>query len=122
APPPANVCPPPPPAAPAHGHDRKGPPMSTPATTSIPPLRQRPAWAALAKHHEAIRGRQLRKLFAEDPTRGERLTAEGAGLYLDYSKNRVVDETLALLVPLAEQSGLAQGIEAMFPGGHIHVS
>ena len=96
--------------------------MSTPATTSIPPLRQRPAWAALAKHHEAIRGRQLRKLFAEDPTRGERLTAEGAGLYLDYSKNRVVDETLALLVQLAEQSGLAQRIEAMFAGEHINVS
>jgi glucose-6-phosphate isomerase len=96
--------------------------MSTPTTTSITPLRQRPAWAALATHHEAIRDRHLRELFAADPTRGERLTAEGAGLYLDYSKNRVVDETLALLVQLAEQSHLAERIAAMFAGEHINVS
>jgi glucose-6-phosphate isomerase len=96
--------------------------MSTPATTSTMPLRQRPAWAALATHYEAIRGAHLRELFAADPTRGERLTAEGAGLYLDYSKNRVVDETLALLVQLAEQSRLAERIEAMFAGEHINVS
>jgi glucose-6-phosphate isomerase len=96
--------------------------MNTSATTSTTPLRQRPAWAALAKHHELIRGRELRELFAEDPARGERLTAEGAGLYLDYSKNRVTEETLALLVQLAEQSRLTERIEAMFAGEHINVS
>src|SRR5580704_10465099 len=96
--------------------------MNTSATTSTTPLRQRPAWAALAKHHELIRGRELRELFAEDPARGERLTAEGAGLYLDYSKNRVTEETLALLVQLAEQSRLTERIDAMFAGEHINVS
>jgi glucose-6-phosphate isomerase len=96
--------------------------MSTPATTSTTPLRARPAWAALTAHHEAIRGRHLRELFAADPARGERLTAEGAGLYLDYSKNRVVDETLTLLVQLAEQSRLTERIEAMFAGERINVS
>ncbi len=62
------------------------------------PLRQRPAWKALQQHHREIGGRHLRELFAEDPGRGERLAAEAAGLYLDYSKNRVTDETLALLI------------------------
>jgi len=93
----------------------------TSATTTTP-LRARPAWAALEKHHAAIRERHLRELFAEDPTRGERLTAEGAGLYLDYSKNRIVEETLELLVALAEQSGLAQRTAAMFAGERINVS
>jgi len=60
----------------------------------VPRLRERPAYAALAEHHAKIEGRHLRELFAEDPARGERLTAEAAGLYLDYSKNRVTDETL----------------------------
>ncbi len=96
--------------------------MSTPASTSTTPLRARPAWAALAKHQEAIRDRHLRELFAADPGRGERLTAEGAGLYLDYSKNRVLDETLELLLALAEQSGLAGRIAAMFAGERINVS
>jgi glucose-6-phosphate isomerase len=85
-------------------------------------LRERPAWAALGKHYEAIREVHLRELFAADPTRGERLTAEGAGLYLDYSKNRVTDETLGLLVELARESGLAARIEAMFAGERINVS
>jgi glucose-6-phosphate isomerase len=88
----------------------------------VMPLRERPAWTALERHHEAIRERHLRELFAEDPGRGERLTAEGAGLYLDYSKNRVTDETLGLLVALAEQSGLTERIEAMFAGEPINVS
>ncbi|HWF53368.1 MAG TPA: glucose-6-phosphate isomerase, partial [Solirubrobacteraceae bacterium] len=88
----------------------------------IPPLRQRPAWGALSAHHAQIRDRHLRELFAEDETRGERLTAEGAGLFLDYSKNRVTDETLKLLVELAEQSGLAQRTAAMFAGERINVS
>jgi glucose-6-phosphate isomerase len=86
------------------------------------PLRRRPAWAALQKHHEQVRDVHLRELFAEDPDRGERLVAEGAGLYLDYSKNRVTEETLALLVALAEQSGLAQRRDAMFAGERINVS
>jgi glucose-6-phosphate isomerase len=94
--------------------------MST--TTSIPPLRERPAWTALQQHYEHIRGTHLRQLFADDETRGERLTAEGAGLFLDYSKNRVTDETLRLLVELAQQSGLAERTEAMFTGERINVS
>jgi glucose-6-phosphate isomerase len=94
--------------------------MST--TTSIPPLRQRPAWDALAQHYEQIRGLHLRELFAQDDTRGERLVAEAAGLYLDYSKNRITDETLRLLVALAEQSGLRERTEAMFRGDRINVS
>jgi glucose-6-phosphate isomerase len=86
------------------------------------PLRARPAWGALERHHETIRGRRLRELFAEDPTRGERLVAEGAGLYLDYSKNRITEETLSLLLALAEQSDLAGRIGAMFAGEPINVS
>ena len=66
------------------------------------PLRQRPAFAALAAHYAAIEDKSLRQLFDEDPRRGERLTAEAVGLYLDYSKNRVTDETMQLLVELAE--------------------
>ncbi|HYU59764.1 MAG TPA: glucose-6-phosphate isomerase [Solirubrobacterales bacterium] len=88
----------------------------------IAPLRQRPAWGALEHHHGEIASRHLRDLFAGDPRRGERMTAEAAGLYLDYSKNRVSDETLGLLVQLAEQSGLAERREAMFRGEHINVS
>ncbi len=85
-------------------------------------LRARPAWAALERHYEEIRDVHLRDLFAADPTRGERLAAEGAGLYLDYSKNRVTDETLGLLRELAEQSGLAERTAAMFRGDRINVS
>ncbi len=88
----------------------------------MPPLRERPAWTALGEHYEAIRDTHLRELFAADPGRGERMTAAGAGLYLDYSKNRVTDETLALLLALAEQSGLAQRTQAMFAGEKINVS
>ena len=86
------------------------------------PLTQRAAWIALGRHLEEIRGTHLRTLFAGDPARGERLTAEGAGLYLDYSKNRVNDETLKLLVALAEECGLAERREAMFGGERINVS
>ncbi|HSZ69236.1 MAG TPA: glucose-6-phosphate isomerase [Solirubrobacteraceae bacterium] len=96
--------------------------MSASSTTGTTPLRARPAWAALTAHHETIRERHLRELFAEDPHRGERLVAEGAGLYLDYSKNRVRDETLQLLIALAEQCGLAARTEAMFAGARINVS
>ena len=86
------------------------------------PLRERPSWKALEQHHAEIGGRHLRELFAEDPGRGERLTAEAAGLYLDYSKNRVTDETMRLLVELAEESGVAERRDAMFRGEHINVS
>jgi glucose-6-phosphate isomerase len=85
-------------------------------------LRQAPAWAQLQAHFEEIRGAHLRDLFAADPDRGERLRAEGAGLYLDFSKNRVSDETLLLLGALAEQRGVAERREAMFAGEHINVS
>jgi glucose-6-phosphate isomerase len=94
---------------------------SHPAHPAVP-LRQRPAWKALEQHHSEIAGRHLRELFAEDRGRGERLTAEAAGLYLDYSKNRVTDETLLLLRQLAEESGLEQRRDAMFAGERINVS
>src|SRR6201997_5339921 len=94
--------------------------MST--ITSIPPLRERPAWTALSQHYEQIRGLHLRDLFAQDGSRGERLVAEAAGLYLDYSKNRITDDTLPLLIELAEQSGLRERTEAMFRGERINVS
>ncbi len=86
------------------------------------PLRQRPAWAALERHHDEIGQRHLRELFADDPDRGERLTAEAAGLYLDYSKNRVTDETIALLLQLAVESELAERRDMMFRGDRINVS
>jgi glucose-6-phosphate isomerase len=86
------------------------------------PLRQRPAWKALEQHHAEIAGRHLRELFDEDPGRGERLTAEAAGLYLDYSKNRITGETIRLLIRLAEESGLEQRRDAMFRGDRINVS
>jgi glucose-6-phosphate isomerase len=95
--------------------------MSAPAMASTP-LCERPAWRELARHHEAIRSTHLRDLFAADPTRGEELTAEGAGLYLDYSKNRITGETLRLLVALARQSGLSERTDAMFRGERINVS
>jgi len=86
------------------------------------PLRERPAWQALERHHAEIASVHLRELFAQDPTRGERFAVEVEGLYLDYSKNRITDETLRLLLQLAEQSGLRQRIDAMFRGERINVS
>ena len=86
------------------------------------PLRERKAWQALERHYAEISGQHLRELFAADPGRGERLTAEAEGVYLDYSKNRVTDETMALLVELAEESGVPERRDAMFRGDHINVS
>ena len=86
------------------------------------PLRERKAWQALERHYADISGQHLRDLFAADPGRGERLTAEAVGIYLDYSKNRITDETLALLVQLAEESGVPEHRDAMFRGDHINVS
>jgi len=85
-------------------------------------LTERPAYAALARHHQEIAGRHLRELFADDPGRGERMCAEAVGVFLDYSKNRVTDETLGHLVRLAEESGLAERRAAMFAGEHINIS
>jgi glucose-6-phosphate isomerase len=86
------------------------------------PLSQRPAWKALQQHAETIRPQQLRDLFNADPARGTRFTAEAVGLLLDYSKNRITDETLKLLFELAEQSGLAEHREAMFTGEKINTT
>jgi glucose-6-phosphate isomerase len=88
----------------------------------IPQLLKRPAWKALQAHYAKIRGVHLRTLFAEDPRRGQRLTAEALGIYLDYSKHRVTDETLALFLRLAEESGLRASIDAMFRGDRINVT
>ncbi len=87
-----------------------------------PLLRQRPAWAALEAHHQRMKEHHLRQLFAEDPGRGDRLVIEAAGVFLDYSKNRITDETLALLLRLAEEAGLRERIDAMFRGDKINVS
>ncbi len=96
--------------------------MATEQTAATPALTRRPAWQALAAHYAQLRDAHLRDLFAADPGRGERLVAEGAGLYLDYSKHRVTDETLRLLFQLAEECGLRQRIDAMFRGEKINVS
>src|SRR3954454_21105499 len=85
-------------------------------------LRETPAWGQLQSHYEKVRGTHLRDLFAADPERGERLRAEGAGLYLDFSKNRVTDETVMLLGELARRRGVFERREAMFRGEHINVS
>jgi glucose-6-phosphate isomerase len=89
---------------------------------AVPPLAERAAWQALKRHYDEIAGQNLRELFAADPGRGERLTAEAAGLYLDYSKNRVTDETMRLLVALAEECRVPEHRDAMFRGEHINVS
>jgi glucose-6-phosphate isomerase len=92
--------------------------MSPRAETSrVPePLTKRKAWKKLAAHHKKIRAVQLRSLFAEDEQRGERLAVEAAGIFLDYSKNLITDETVKLLTGLAEESGVRTRIEAMFRG------
>ena len=88
----------------------------------IPPLTQRKGWKALATHHRTARKWHLRELFARSPKRGERMTAEAAGLFLDYSKNRVTGRTVKLLVQLAEESGLRDRIDAMFRGDRINLT
>jgi glucose-6-phosphate isomerase len=85
-------------------------------------LRTRPAWAALKKHYQTMRRVHLRQLFDKDRERGERMAVEAAGIYFDYSKNRITDETLKLLLQLAEESGLRDRIDAMFRGDKINVS
>ena len=98
--------------------------MATPATPSstpkAQPLTKRKAWVELQGHYEEVRGQHLKKLFAEDPQRGVRMTAEAVGIFLDYSKNRITDRTVRLLIQLAEESGLRSAIEAMFRGEKIN--
>jgi glucose-6-phosphate isomerase len=99
--------------------------MATTATTGgtpqdLEPLTKRSAWKALQTHYEKIRGSHLRELFAKDSKRGETMTAEAVGIFFDYSKNRITDETLKLLVQLAEESGLRSQIDAMFRGDKIN--
>jgi len=91
-------------------------------TAGIAPVTSSPAWKALQSHHQKVRDLHLRDIFAGDPTRGERLTAEAVGIYLDYSKHRVTDETLGLLLQLAEESGLRARIDAMFRGEKVNVT
>lgn len=93
--------------------------------TNLPvsaPLRQRPAWAQLEAHFQKLKSLHLKQLFAQDPKRGEKFALEAAGIYLDYSKNRITDETLSLLLQLAQESGLRAQIDAMFRGDAINVS
>ena len=92
------------------------------ARQSAPRGTSSPAWNALQAHHQEVRRQHLRDLFASDPGRGERLTAEAPGLFLDYSKHRVTGETMKLLVQLAEERGLRARIEAMFRGEKINVT
>ncbi|EYB68201.1 glucose-6-phosphate isomerase [Deinococcus phoenicis] len=96
--------------------------MSEPSSPPRPGLTQLPAWQALKAHAEAVRGTHLRDLFAADPGRGERLSAEGAGLYLDYSKNRVTDETLRLLLQLVRETGVEARRGAMLAGERINLT
>ena len=91
-------------------------------TDRIVPLASRPAWKALLQHAETLRPQHLRDLFHSDPSRGTRFTAEACGLFLDYSKNRITDQTLHLLIDLANQSGLKQHTEAMFTGQKINTT
>ena len=103
--------------------------MMTEKKPETPPLAERPApltklaaWRALEAHYPRVRDLHLRKLFADDPKRGERMTVEAVGVYFDYSKHRITDETLALLVQLAEEAGLRARIDAMFRGDKINTT
>ena len=89
---------------------------------SVKPLPEPKAWRILEQHHDYIRELQLRQLFADDPKRGERFTVQAAGIFLDYSKNRITDETVKLLLQLAEQAGLRERIDAMFRGDKINIT
>src|SRR5580700_1876658 len=96
--------------------------MSASATAVQTPLTLLPAWNALQAHAEKIRNQHLRELFQKDPKRGTRLTVEAEGIYLDYSKHRITDETVKLLLELAEESGLKARIDAMFRGEKINIT
>src|SRR6185369_4795490 len=85
-------------------------------------LTTRPTWKALEAHYQQLQSLHLRKLFSDDPNRGERMTAEAEGIYLDYSKNRITNETLKLLLQLADEAGLKERIDAMFRGDKINIT
>ena len=102
--------------------EEEGTAGQTKMTAGSPLRTARPAWKALTAHHQQVRELHLRQLFADDPTRGERMTVEAVGLYLDYSKNRITDETLQLLLQLAEESDLRARIDAMFRGDKINIT
>src|SRR5438552_12374869 len=91
-------------------------------TSTIQPLTKRKAWKSLASHFDKVRDLHLRELFADDPKRGERMTVEAVGLYFDYSKNLITDETLKLLLQFADESGLRERIDAMFRGEKINIT
>src|SRR6476620_12761400 len=90
-------------------------------SAKVRPLTRRPAWKALQTHFKSIRDTHLRTLFEQDSQRGQRMTAEGAGLFLDYSKNRITDETLGFLVRLAEEYGLRSQLDEMIRGEKINI-
>src|SRR5262245_42876320 len=96
--------------------------QSTATTESLVPANERPAWKALAAHCEEVRKTHLRDLFAADPRRGETFTVEAEGIYLDYSKNRITEKTLRLLLQLAEESGLRARMDTMFRGDKINIT
>ena len=103
---------------PSLGTERK----TTNLKAMIKPLSQSPAWKALAAHYKQIQKLHLRKLFADDPKRGQRFSTEAAGLFLDYSKNRITEKTLKLLLQLADECGLRAKLNAMFGGEKINVT
>ncbi len=100
----------------------KGDVNRMPTASKLAPLVERAAWKGLQAHSQRIHGKHLRDLFAADPARGERFTVEAAGIFLDYSKNRITDETVKLLLQLAEESGVREKIEAMFRGEKINIT
>ena len=106
----------------ASGQRRHTPPSANIPSGNVPPLRTRSAWASLEKHYQKLKSAHLRQLFRGDRGRGERLAIDAAGVYLDYSKNRITDETLQLLLQLAKELGLRDRIDAMFRGDKINVS
>jgi glucose-6-phosphate isomerase len=123
---PVTRCPVKDPSSEKAGNER-GTNMATPVGTrtkshQIEPLTKRKAWKALQSHYKTVRELHLRNLFADDPKRGERMKAEAVGLLLDYSKNRITDETIQLLIKLAEESGLRSRIDAMFRGEKINIT
>ncbi len=106
----------------ASGRRKNTPESANIQSVNVPPLRKRPAWALLEKHYQKLKRVHLRQFFADDRQRGRRLAIEAAGIYLDYSKNRITEETLQLLLQLAKESELRERIDAMFRGDKINVS
>jgi glucose-6-phosphate isomerase len=106
----------------AVGQRKRAPGSGSEQSMTVPTLRTLPAWGALQRHYQGVKTLHLRQLFADDPERGERLALDAAGVYLDYSKNRITDETIRLLIQVALESRLRDRIEAMFRGDNINVT